>query len=619
MALSDADLIAASQPQAAGGLSDEQLHAAAPPRAAPTVYDPTEGMSWWEKGLAGMGKGFVDLGQGVRHRAAQVADFVAPRDQNLSSLVAGQPVKTRAQEVEDEINESRRRDAPLMNTGWGTAGYVAGQAAAMAPLAPLATGVGSAAALGGAAGYLQPSTSVGETLANTGLGVAGGAGGALIGKGVQRLGAPAARAAAPTAADIAEAAIPGEAAAPSAARAAAQGVATDAATGAAQQGAQSIPGKLTTGQQKLLKWGDSKGFQATPAQRSGNVQQAQIEAALQAHPASSKPFSDMAAANQTRLNEEVARALGAVDANGTPVQALDNDVLGAVHDKLGRIYEAARNVPKGALDQDAGLARLAEIDAEAPSHIDITQHPVVSRFWDALSKGEADGADLRAWSVKLGKDVRSQMTSANGDRDLGVALGGVKSVIDDSLADIAAQHGQDGLAGALRQANGQYRTLMNLTGRGGPIDSASGNVSGLKLANTLASKDRNGYTFGGNQSDLYNAARYYKAFASKIGDSGTATRMGYSVFDPRGWAERIGGSTASSLYFNPVARAAATAASVPAQKVASVLTGQALPESMARRVIVGQTGAGGGGAIAGAASRLANPLRAAGETGTPAE
>lgn len=115
------------------------------------TYDPTEGMSTTDKVLAGVGKAMTDLGRG----AGQMVGLVDRAD----------------------VAESRRLDAPLMNTKAGAAGNFAGNVAMLAPTAmiPGANTVTGAGVIGAATGLLQPSTSTGETLKNIALGGAGGA------------------------------------------------------------------------------------------------------------------------------------------------------------------------------------------------------------------------------------------------------------------------------------------------------------------------------------------------------------------------------------------------------------------------------------------------------------
>jgi hypothetical protein len=119
----------------------------------PTVYDPTEGMSTFDKMAAGAGKAMVDTGRGI----GQMLGLVS----------------------RDDVAEARKRDQALMNTGAGAAGNVLGNVAMVAPTAliPGAATIPGAALIGAGVGMAQPSVSTKETFLNVGLGGAGGAAG----------------------------------------------------------------------------------------------------------------------------------------------------------------------------------------------------------------------------------------------------------------------------------------------------------------------------------------------------------------------------------------------------------------------------------------------------------
>lgn len=94
--------------------------------------DPTEGMSGFERFAAGAGKALTDIGLGTKQ---------------LLGLAS-----------KNEVEEKRRLDAALMNTGMGVAGNVVGSIGAMAPLAilPGAATVPGAALYGAAMGATEP-------------------------------------------------------------------------------------------------------------------------------------------------------------------------------------------------------------------------------------------------------------------------------------------------------------------------------------------------------------------------------------------------------------------------------------------------------------------------------
>lgn len=114
-------------------------------------FNPTEDMTTTEKVLAGVGKGFVDIGRGVGQRLGMVS--------------------------QEDIANARQLDEPLMNTASGQVGNVIGNIAAFAPAAfiPAANTVVGGAALGGLTGLVTPTTKNESVLKNvaTGTGIGG--------------------------------------------------------------------------------------------------------------------------------------------------------------------------------------------------------------------------------------------------------------------------------------------------------------------------------------------------------------------------------------------------------------------------------------------------------------
>jgi len=159
--------------------ADRQSRIAAQQKADRELYDPTKGMSTFDKVMAGAGKAVVDTGRGL----GQMVGLVS----------------------RDDVAKARALDAPLMNTGAGMAGNIGGNVAmALLPgatvagtgkvlsKAPAAAELGQALLTGGKAlmapttipgaagvgalqGAIQPSTSTTETLQNIGLGAGAGA------------------------------------------------------------------------------------------------------------------------------------------------------------------------------------------------------------------------------------------------------------------------------------------------------------------------------------------------------------------------------------------------------------------------------------------------------------
>lgn len=159
-----------------------------------TSADPTEGMSTGEKFAAGFGRSFAELGRGLKQNATDAAI-------GLGSAFAGAPefraafqqqVAPIQQQQQNEINDARALDAPLLNTGAGSAGNITGVISQIlgpgialrstrAGAAFLPTTITGNAAQGAVLGGLQPTVTGESQLANAALGgAAGGAGAALF-------------------------------------------------------------------------------------------------------------------------------------------------------------------------------------------------------------------------------------------------------------------------------------------------------------------------------------------------------------------------------------------------------------------------------------------------------
>lgn len=141
-------------------------------------HDPTEGMSGGERFAAGMGQAMNSTRLGLKQAGATVADFTQGIDTRSGALRT-----PRRDAVRGEIEETRRLDAPLLDTAGGMAGSVAGNVAIMAPtmFVPGANTMAGAAGIGAVSGLLQPSASTAETLQNTAMG--GALGPAALGAG----------------------------------------------------------------------------------------------------------------------------------------------------------------------------------------------------------------------------------------------------------------------------------------------------------------------------------------------------------------------------------------------------------------------------------------------------
>jgi hypothetical protein len=157
-------------------------------------YDPSEGGGTLN--FAGFDTG-IKTPQGVDRFLSGFGKFMVDTarggEQLVRSAIPGE--SDREKQLQEEIDQSRSLDQPLMSTGSGIAGNIVGGVATLAPAAMLATsavpaaaGGYTAAALGGAgAGALQPVAEGESRLVNTTVGAVGGTVGRGITGGVSRL------------------------------------------------------------------------------------------------------------------------------------------------------------------------------------------------------------------------------------------------------------------------------------------------------------------------------------------------------------------------------------------------------------------------------------------------
>lgn len=181
----DGNTVTVNHPE---GATDEQIIAYArenyspPEQTARSVGDQFTGLSESSgmNFLAGIGKGFVDLGRGVQQRGLDVFGMLP---ENRFSEGARQ----RQEELRRDEALTRERDAPLRATKAGLAGEITGNIAATLPFGLGAGTIPRAMALGAAEGAALPTVSSDETAFNIGAGGLFGAGGQLASRGVSRL------------------------------------------------------------------------------------------------------------------------------------------------------------------------------------------------------------------------------------------------------------------------------------------------------------------------------------------------------------------------------------------------------------------------------------------------
>jgi hypothetical protein len=196
----------------------------------------------------------------------------------------------------------------------------------------------------------------------------------------------------------------------------------------------------------------------------------------------------------------------AAQAVGSDAARLDQPALADVSTRFKGIFDEARSpdaftslgqkttqaVDKAASDLNASSAQAFGANSDVT---DLLAH---------TENGMANGQQLGTIASNLGREASAQMTSKMGDRQLGLALFKLKDHVDNLVGSTIAD---PGLSTRYASALPQYRVFSQLTSRPSLLNSATGDVNFSNYGKFLQRADRQGYTFGGNQSPLYNAAR----------------------------------------------------------------------------------------------------------------
>lgn len=447
-------------------------------------WGPTSGMTGTQKFFAGAGKSVVDLGRGVRQLGAEALDVISPREQTLSGLIVGQ--KSRGDELRAQQDETNKLDSPLMHTGAGVAGNVAGTLATT--LLPA-----SLAARGAQVANLARTASVGRAFLNPATYRAAAAAGAVQGA-LQPVGVNESRA---------------------------QNVGVGAATGLVGQGLVKGIGRLAQPLSRNLGKEDAAaakvlmnaGVPLDAAQRSGSKTAQVLKRAVADNPLSSSGAADFQQKQGAAFTRAVLKTIG------EDADAATGDVMGAAKDRIGQVFDdiATRNPVK----YDAALHKdIADLATQAHKELPPDAYKVVAnQIEDVFTKAQEGGGliDGKAYQNLRSSLGRVEQTPGA----LGHWAGELRSTIDDALK---RSVGPDDLA-ALKQARTQYRRMKQIEGA---IDKEGGGViSPSKLANSLGTKaNRSSSVYGRGDLDLVKLAQAgKKLLPDKYPNSGTAHRL----------------------------------------------------------------------------------------------
>lgn len=435
--------------------------------------NPTDGMSGLQKFGAGAGKAFMDIGRGV-------GQLVGAVDQK-------------------SVDEAKRLDAPLMQTGAGLAGNIVGNMAAFAPTMaiPGVNTLTGASLAGAAMGGSQPVATGESRLENAGIGAAGGFLGQGIANSIGRLVKPVQSSLNPVEQGLAQ-------------KASQMGIPLTVGQKTGSRPLQITESVLenlpfTADKQLAIKEGQRLAFNKAAAKTIGeNADLITPDVLNAAKTRIGSKFNEISARNSIKLDGELASTLKRIVAENAEAGPLSSKKVDRVANWITGLTEGTpeKTIASQVLTA-SGQPFTKTIPAKPPVDMagDVYQkvRSIVSRSAsDAFSSGDSQlGQSLKA--IREGLDAAAEKSI---------------SAADKSAWDLARQ---------------QWQALKVLEKAAAPTtaDAVAGNVSPAKLANALNTVDKN-FKYGKGQQELGDLARVGKAFIQdNIPNSGTAQRTFY--------------------------------------------------------------------------------------------
>jgi hypothetical protein len=460
-------------------------------------YGALSGSNAVDNFLAGTGKAFVDLGRG----AGQLLGLVSNQD----------------------VAESRQRDAPLLSTTAGKVGNIAGNVAATAPalFIPGANTVAGAGVIGTALGGLQPAESTSERLSNAAIGgtvgaVAQGVGGKVSNWAQSKMAARTAQAS----------------------TAEAQNAVRDA----------------------TLKEARKVGYVVPPSSSNPTALNRAVEGI------SGKAATQQSAAvkNQQVTNRLVRKALG------LPSDApLTKTTLNTIRSQEGHVYKAVKGAGRIVVD-DAyvdDLAKLSEsVDEVAKDfpELNVGANKEIHALTDSLLKDSFDSGSAVELMKQLRKEASSNLSfAASADpakKALGMAQRDAAGAVEDMLIRHLENTGKGALAKRLDIARVRIAKTYSVEAA---LNESTGNIVAAQLGGQL----KRGKPLSG---ELELAAKFARAFpkaAAEVRDS-----PGVSALDAI--VAGVGGSAINPALFGLPLGRIATREALLSKAGQAVTTGQ---------------------------------------------
>lgn len=442
-------------------------------RAEGRGFNPTEGQGFGQNLVQGFGKSFVDTGRGI----AQMFGGASEQD----------------------VQRAREIDAPLLATGGGVVGNIAGQTTQLLTPVPGAMAVKGASMLGRAAPFVGAAAKSGafagmqgvadgeSRLGNTGEGALWGVGGQALASGASRLAQSAAsRMPAPVRESI------------------------ELARGAgiplrADQVTQSGPLKAAAA---VTKW--------LPFSGAGKAAQKQQEA----------------------FNAAVGRSFGAKGA-----AVLTDDVMKSARKELGAKFEDIYSRNDVALTPDA-VRKLAGIEGQAARILTKDEADIVRNQLDDIL-ANADGGVLTGQKYQA---VREMLQRAEGPDKVGMSVKRLRKELDDIAAEAVGPED----AATLKTIRSQWANLRTTEDALKQVSGAAGNVKPASLYPLIRK---------GSTKEMRALAKVgQNVLKDVVPDSGTAQRALYQSLLTGSGSAGVAGAAAGLGVLAPVAKMAAVGA-----------------------------------------------------------
>lgn len=486
---------------------------------ATQAIDPTEGMSGYEKVLAGAGKSVVDMGRGIK----QILN------------VPG---------AQEEIDEAAKYDRPLMQTGAGVGGYIGGTLATSVIPAGLAADAAKAAGLGRAA-------MAANAIANPATYGAAAASGALQG--------------------ALQPVETGDSRAGNIALGAAAGGAGNALARGGTALVKMAADPLADSASKAVQALTNAGVPLDAAQRTGSMLWNRAKIMLGDNPLTSGQQENFADLQQKAVNKAFLSTIGETANSASP------DVMGRAMKRLGKAYDDVAS--RTQVHYDHVEEPLSDILNNSRLHLNDQQFATIQRNTDdILGKASQNGGVINGDQFSNIKKSLDKLASS-GDSDIAEVGKDMRQAMNDGLLKSATEAGNTDDVALLKKTNQQWRNMRTIESA---IDKqGGGDISPARLSNVMAQKANRSVSIYGKGdttlSDLAQASN--ELLTNRTPNSGTTTRLAQQAVLP---AIGAGIGAAKEGDWKGVAAGAVAGAAVPklAQKLLQAQRGTKAIDSL---------------------------------------